>query len=108
MTLLPLQTLYFDDLSVGMTETYAKTVKVVGRRRLVAERQRARLGCQCRVGGTVVLEGDAMVKIPRRPGLTVPIIGARVACRRGRSKIRPSDEGSDNTREALRRRGGRV
>jgi hypothetical protein len=27
MTRLPLQTLYFDDLSVGMTETYAKTVK---------------------------------------------------------------------------------
>jgi len=145
MTLLPLQTLYFDDLSVGMTETYAKTVKssdvvgfaeitgdrnpihlsehfaaktpfksrivhglytaglisaVIGTRlpgpgavyvsqtlrflapvkigdtvearvevvELVAERQRARLGCQCRVGGTVVLEGEAVVKIPRRPG----------------------------------------
>jgi 3-hydroxybutyryl-CoA dehydratase len=144
MTLLPLQTLYFDDLSVGMTETYAKTVKssdvvgfaeitgdrnpihlsehfaaktpfksrivhglytaglisaVIGTRlpgpgaiyvsqtlrflapvkigdtvearvevvELVAERQRARLGCQCRVGGTVVLEGEAVVKIPRRP-----------------------------------------
>jgi len=145
MTLLPLQTLYFDDLSVGMTETYAKTVKssdvvgfaeitgdrnpihlsehfaaktpfksrivhglytaglisaVIGTRlpgpgavyvsqtlrflapvkigdtvearvevvELVAERQRARLGCQCRVGDTVVLEGEAVVKIPRRPG----------------------------------------
>jgi len=144
VTLLPLQTLYFDDLSVGMTETYAKTVKssdvvgfaeitgdrnpihlsehfaaktpfksrivhglytaglisaVIGTRlpgpgavyvsqtlrflapvkigdtvearvevvELVAERQRARLSCQCRVGGTVVLEGEAVVKIPRRP-----------------------------------------
>ncbi|HTO82893.1 MAG TPA: MaoC family dehydratase [Methylomirabilota bacterium] len=143
--MLPLQTLYFDDLSVGMTETYAKTVKssdvvgfaeitgdrnpihlsehfaaktpfksrivhglytaglisaVIGTRlpgpgavyvsqtlrflapvkigdtvearvevvELVAERQRARLGCQCRVGDTVVLEGEAVVKIPRRPG----------------------------------------
>ena len=145
MTLLPLQTLYFDDLSVGMTETYAKTVKssdvvgfaeitgdrnpihlsehfaaktpfksriahglytaglisaVIGTRlpgpgaiyvsqtlrflapvkigdtvearvevvELIAERQRARLICQCRVGSTVVLEGEAVVKIPRRPG----------------------------------------
>ena len=146
MTLLPLQTLYFDDLSLGMTETYAKTVKssdvvgfaeitgdrnpihlsehfaaktpfkgrivhglytaglisaVIGTRlpgpgaiyvsqtlkflapvkigdtvearvevvELIAERQRARLRCQCRVGDTVVLEGEAVVKIPRRPGL---------------------------------------
>ena len=27
MTLLPFQTLYFEDLSLGMTETYTKTVK---------------------------------------------------------------------------------
>lgn len=144
MTLPPLQALYFEDLSVGMTETYSKTVKssdvvgfaeitgdrnpihlsehfaaktpfkgriahglytaslisaVIGTRlpgpgaiyisqtlkflapvkigdtvdatvevvELIEPRQRARLSCRCKVGGTVVLEGEAMVKIPLRP-----------------------------------------
>jgi 3-hydroxybutyryl-CoA dehydratase len=144
MTLPPFQTLYFEDLSVGMTESYSKTVKssdvvgfaeitgdrnpihlsehfaaktpfkgriahglytaglisaVIGTRlpgpgaiyvsqtlkflapvkigdtvdatvevvELIEQRQRARLSCQCKVGNTVVLEGEAIVKIPRRP-----------------------------------------
>jgi len=143
MTLPSFQTLYFEDLSVGMTETYAKTVKssdvvgfaeitgdrnpihlsehfaaktpfkgriahglytaslipaLIGTRlpgpraiyisqtlnflapvkigdtvdaivevvELIAPRQRARLSCQCKVGATVVLEGEAVVKVPRR------------------------------------------
>lgn len=41
MTLPPFQTLYFEDLSVGMTETYAKTVKasdVVGFAEITGDR----------------------------------------------------------------------
>ena len=143
VTILPFQTLYFEDLSVGMTETHSKTVKssdvvgfaeitgdrnpihlsehfaaktpfkgriahglytaslisaVIGTRlpgpgaiyvsqtlRFLApvkigdtvdaivevvdlseHRQRARLLCKCKVGNTVVLEGEAIVKVPRR------------------------------------------
>jgi 3-hydroxybutyryl-CoA dehydratase len=139
-----LQTLYFDDLRVGMKESYAKVVKssdvvgfaeitgdrnpihlsehfaaktpfkgriahglytaglisaVIGTRlpgpgaiyvsqtlkflapvkigdtvdaiveviELIAERQRAKLACLCKVGDTVVLQGEAVVKIPLRP-----------------------------------------
>jgi 3-hydroxybutyryl-CoA dehydratase len=145
LTLLPFQTLYFEDLSVGMRESYAKTVKssdvvgfaeltgdrnpihlsehfaaktpfkgriahglytaslisaVIGTRlpgsgaiylsqtlkflapvkigdtveaivevaELIAAKQRAKLICTCKVGATVVLEGEALVKIPLRPG----------------------------------------
>ena len=143
MTLLPFQTLYFEDLRVGLTERYAKTVKssdvvgfaeltgdrnpihlsehfaaktlfkeriahglytaslisaVIGTRlpgpgsiyisqtlkflapvkiddtveaivevaELIAAKQRARLTCRCKVGDTVVLEGEAVVKVPLR------------------------------------------
>lgn len=143
MTLLPFQTLYFEDLSLGMTETYRKEVKssdvvgfaeitgdrnpihlsehfaartpfkgriahglytaglisaVIGTRlpgpgaiyvsqtlRFLApvkigdtveasvevvdlneKRRRAELKCRCAVGDTVVLEGEAVVKVPRR------------------------------------------
>ena len=41
MTLLPFQTLYFEDLSVGMAETYSKTVKssdVVGFAEITGDR----------------------------------------------------------------------
>ena len=34
---------------------------------LIPERRRAKLLCRCSVGGTVVLEGEAMVKVPARP-----------------------------------------
>ena len=143
MTFLPFQTLYFEDLSVGLTESYAKVVKasdvvgfaeitgdrnpihlsehfaaktpfkgriahglytaglisaVIGTRLpgpgaiyisqtlrflapvrigetvdasvevvdLNAERKRATLSCRCLVGETTVLEGEAIVKVPRR------------------------------------------
>ncbi len=143
MTLLPLRTLYFEDMSVGMTATYSKTVKssdVVGFAEITGDRnpihlsehfaantpfkgriahglytaslisavigtqlpgpgaiyvsqtlrflapvkigdtidaivevaelsdkrQRATLSCKCSVGSTVVLEGEAVVKVPRR------------------------------------------
>jgi 3-hydroxybutyryl-CoA dehydratase len=143
MTLPPFQTLTFDDLSVGMTERYAKTVKssdvvgfaeltgdrnpihlsehfaaktlfknriahglytaslisaVIGTRlpgpgsiylsqtlkflapvkigdtveaeveviELIADKLRARLACRCKVAGALVLEGEALVKVPRR------------------------------------------
>ncbi|MGF1611239.1 MAG: MaoC family dehydratase [Kiloniellales bacterium] len=143
MTFLPIETLYFEDLSVGMTATYSKTVKssdvvgfaeitgdrnpihlsehfaaktpfkgriahglytaslisaVIGTRlpgpgaiyvsqtlkflapvkiddtidaivevvELNEEKQRAKLSCRCKVGDTVVLQGEAVVKVPRR------------------------------------------
>ena len=143
MTFLPFQTLYFEDLSVGLTEIYSKEVKssdvvgfaeitgdrnpihlsehfaartpfkgriahglytaslisaVIGTRLpgpgaiyisqtlrflapvkigdtvdaivevtdLNAQRQRAQLLCRCKVEDTVVLEGEAVVKVPRR------------------------------------------
>ena len=143
MTFLPFQTLYFEDLSVGLTEVYSKEVKssdvvgfaeitgdrnpihlsehfaaktpfkgriahglytaslisaVIGTRLpgpgaiyisqtlrflapvkigdtvdaivevtdLNAQRQRAQLLCRCKVEDTVVLEGEAVVKVPRR------------------------------------------
>jgi 3-hydroxybutyryl-CoA dehydratase len=143
VTLLPFQTLYFEDLRVGLSESYAKTVKssdvvgfaeltgdrnpihlsehfaaktlfkgriahglytaslisaVIGTRlpgpgsiyisqtlkflapvkigdtveasvevaELIAAKQRARLLCRCKVGDTVVLEGEAVVKVPLR------------------------------------------
>ena len=34
---------------------------------LVPERRRARLTCACHVGDTVVLDGEALVKVPQRP-----------------------------------------
>jgi 3-hydroxybutyryl-CoA dehydratase len=144
VTLPAFQTLYFEDLSVGMTETYTKTVKssdvigfaeitgdrnpihlsehfaartqfksriahglytaglisaVIGTRlpgpgavylsqtlrflapvkigdtveakvevvELTEKGNRAKLLCQCSVDGKVVLEGEALVKIPPRP-----------------------------------------
>ena len=144
VTLPPFQTLYFEDLRVGMTEAYAKTVKssdvigfaeitgdrnpihlsehfaaktpfkgriahglytaglisaVIGTRlpgpgaiyisqvlsfkapvrigdtvqacvevvEVTAHGYRAKLACKCTVGSTVVLEGEAIVKVPPRP-----------------------------------------
>jgi len=141
----PTRTLYFDDLSLGMTETYRKEVKssdVVGFAEITGDRnpihlsehfaaktpfgsriahglytaglisavigtrlpgpgaiylsqtlnfrapvrigdiveasvevaelnpqgRRARLICRCTVGETLVLEGEALVKVPQRPG----------------------------------------
>jgi len=48
---------------VKIGDTVDVSVEVV---ELIKERQRARLSCRCRVGDTVVLEGEAVVKIPPR------------------------------------------
>ncbi|MDJ0937030.1 MAG: MaoC family dehydratase [Kiloniellales bacterium] len=49
---------------VKIGDTVDAIVEVV---ELNEERQRARLSCQCKVGNDVVLEGEAVVKVPRRP-----------------------------------------
>ena len=126
MTLPETQSLYFEDVSVGMRESYAKHVRasdvvgfaeisgdrnpihlytaslisaVIGTRlpgpgaiyisqtlrflapvrigdevvasveivELAAKGRRAKLRCECKVGDTLVLEGEAEVKIPARP-----------------------------------------
>ena len=149
MTLQPTQSLYFEDIRVGMRETYSKLVKssdVVGFAEISGDRNpihlsehfaaktpfggriahglytaslisavigtrlpgpgaiymsqtlkflapvrigdiveasveivelsekgnRARLACQCKVGETIVLEGEALVKIPTRLGSEPP------------------------------------
>jgi 3-hydroxybutyryl-CoA dehydratase len=49
---------------VKIGDTVDAMVEVV---ELIEQKQRARLACACKVGATVVLEGEAIVKIPRRP-----------------------------------------
>ncbi|MDJ0944791.1 MAG: MaoC family dehydratase [Kiloniellales bacterium] len=49
---------------VKIGDTVDAIVEVV---ELNGERQRARLSCACKVGSEVVLEGEAVVKVPRRP-----------------------------------------
>jgi len=132
--LLALRTLYFEDLSVGMTERLSKTVassdvvgfaEVTGDRNpihlsehfaslisavlgtrlpgpgavyisqtlnfrapvrigdtvevvvtvaeLIPEKQRARLSCTCSVGDDVVLDGEALVKVPAQATMTRPL-----------------------------------
>jgi 3-hydroxybutyryl-CoA dehydratase len=54
------QTLYFRaPVRIGDTVDVSVTVA-----ELVPERQRARLTCTCRVGDEVVLDGEALVKVP--------------------------------------------
>jgi len=48
---------------VRIDDTVEVTVTVA---ELVPERARARLSCTCTVGDTVVLDGEALVKVPRR------------------------------------------
>jgi 3-hydroxybutyryl-CoA dehydratase len=54
------QTLHFH-APVRIGDTVDVTVTVA---ELITERQRARLACTCRVGGEVVLDGEALVKVP--------------------------------------------
>jgi 3-hydroxybutyryl-CoA dehydratase len=54
------QTLHFR-APVRIGDTVDVTVTVA---ELIAERQRARLACACRVGDEVVLDGEALVKVP--------------------------------------------
>src|SRR4026207_1060115 len=49
---------------VRIGDTVEASVEVV---ELIAEKQRAKLKCRCQVGTTLVLEGEALVKIPLRP-----------------------------------------
>jgi len=46
---------------VRIGDTVVVSVEVV---ELVADRRRARLACTCKVGGEVVLDGEALVKVP--------------------------------------------
>jgi acyl-CoA thioesterase FadM len=91
MNLPPLRTLFFEDLSIGMTERLEKTVALPGPgavyisqtlnfrapvkigdtvfvtvtvAELMPEKSRARLSCLCEVDGEVVLDGEALVKVP--------------------------------------------
>jgi 3-hydroxybutyryl-CoA dehydratase len=48
---------------VKIGDTVDAIVEVVD---LSEQKQRARLLCKCQVGNTVVLEGEAIVKVPRR------------------------------------------
>jgi 3-hydroxybutyryl-CoA dehydratase len=57
------QTLYFK-APVKIGDTVDATVRVA---ELVAQGRRVKLLCQCAVGDTVVLEGEAIVKVPSRP-----------------------------------------
>jgi 3-hydroxybutyryl-CoA dehydratase len=54
------QTLNFH-APVRIDDTVDVTVTVA---ELIAERRRARLACTCRVGAEVVLDGEALVKVP--------------------------------------------
>jgi 3-hydroxybutyryl-CoA dehydratase len=49
---------------VRIGDTVEASVELV---ELIDKGRRAKLACQCRVGDTVVLEGEAEVKIPARP-----------------------------------------
>jgi len=48
---------------VKIGDTVTVSVEVV---ELIPEKNRARLACECRVGDTVVLDGEALVKVPAR------------------------------------------
>jgi 3-hydroxybutyryl-CoA dehydratase len=48
---------------VKIGDTVTVSVEVV---ELIPEKNRARLACECRVGDTVVLDGEALVKVPTR------------------------------------------
>jgi 3-hydroxybutyryl-CoA dehydratase len=57
------QTLNFHaPVKIGDTVEVAVTVA-----ELIAEKRRARLSCVCTVDGAVVLDGEALVKVPARP-----------------------------------------
>ena len=51
---------------VKIGDTVTVSVEVV---ELMPEKNRARLACECRVGGTGVLDGEALVKVPTRAEL---------------------------------------
>src|SRR5712692_6443123 len=57
------QTLHFK-APVKIGDTVDATVQIA---ELIEQGRRAKLLCKCSVGGTLVLEGEAIVKIPPRP-----------------------------------------
>ena len=66
------QTLNFHaPVKIGDTVDVTVTVS-----ELMPDKRRARLACVCRVGGAVVLDGEALVKVPARPDGSRP--GLRV------------------------------
>jgi 3-hydroxybutyryl-CoA dehydratase len=62
------QTLNFK-APVRIGDQVEATVEVV---ELVEKGRRVKLSCRCRVGDTVVLEGEALVKVPARPEKLIP------------------------------------
>ena len=66
----PTQTLYFEDLELGMTapvrigDFVEATVEVIKR---FEKGRRVKLACHCKVGEILVLEGEALVKVPEKP-----------------------------------------
>ncbi|GGF49890.1 (R)-hydratase [Aliidongia dinghuensis] len=57
------QTLYFK-APVKIGDTVVATVQVT---EVIEKGRRAKLLCKCSVGDTIVLEGEAVVKVPARP-----------------------------------------
>lgn len=62
------QTLNFH-APVRIGDTVEVVVEVI---ELIDKGRRARLHCECSVDGTVVLDGEATVKVPKRPERTEP------------------------------------
>jgi 3-hydroxybutyryl-CoA dehydratase len=56
---------------VKIGDTVAVVVEVT---ELIAEKSRARLTCTCSVGGEVVLDGEALVKVPSQAKSKRPVI----------------------------------
>ena len=56
---------------VKIGDTVAVVVEVA---ELIAEKSRARLTCTCSVGGEVVLDGEALVKVPSQAKCRRPVI----------------------------------
>lgn len=56
---------------VKIGDTVAVVVEVA---ELIAEKSRARLTCTCSVGGEVVLDGEALVKVPSQSKSKRPVI----------------------------------
>jgi 3-hydroxybutyryl-CoA dehydratase len=73
------QTLHFR-APVRIGDTVEVTVTVA---ELLPERHRARLTCTCTVDGEVVLDGEALVKVPSRAEAARPGAGSGFGRRRG-------------------------
>ena len=76
---------------VKIGDTVEVTVAVA---ELIPEKQRARLACTCRVGDEIVLDGEALVKVPSakagRPPPRVCALTCSAAGRRSSAACRPA------------------